>query len=393
MRIALVNNYTRITGGADLHCRQLARALEERGHEVRWVATRAGGDSSLPGRFVERKVESSSRSLLSPIARILVARDALWNSESWQVMNDTLTGFRPDVVHVHKAYIHLSTSPVVAASRRGFPLVQTIHDYEFMSASSVDSTGRSWDSDEERFAYRLLGSATFPLRKYVHRPRIDKWIAVSDFVAERYRDATGIDPLVMPNFTIPPPGKPTGFEERNGVAYIGRLTEQKGLRILLEAARSSPEIEWFVFGPGPLEDEVAEASERTPNLHYGGTLELDQVGERLREVRAAIIPSTWEDPGPLACLEAMAVGTPVVCFSKGGLAEYVRAANGGVISETVGPEALVNSVKSLISNPGLWRRLSENGIQAVGMTHDLDSYVDRLLEVYEQAANEGQYRR
>jgi len=389
MRIALVNNYTRITGGADLHCRQLAQALEERGHEVRWVATRAGGDTSLPGRFVERKVESSSRGFLSPLARIQVARDALWNREAWQAMNDTLTGFRPDVVHVHKAYIHLSASPIAAASRRGFPVIQTIHDYEFMSASTVDSTGRGWDSDEERFVYRLLGSATFPFRKYVHRPRVSQWIAVSDFVAERYREIAGIDPIVMPNFTVPPPGATPGFEERNGVAYIGRLTEEKGLRILLEAAQSSREIEWQVFGPGPLEEEVRRASEVIPNLDYGGSLELDQVSEQLKQVRAAVIPSIWEDPGPLACLEAMAAGTPVVCFPKGGLAEYVRAAEGGVISGEVGPEPLITAVEGLTDNPGLWQRLSRNGIQAVEERHDLGRYVDRLLEIYERAAHLG----
>ena len=147
--------------------------------------------------------------------------------------------FRPDVVHVHKAYVQLSVAPVVVAARHGVPIVQTAHDYEFISASPVDSTGGRWDRNESRFSYRALNSTTMLARRFVHRPRVSRWIAVSRDLARSYREKAGIEMAVIPNFTEPS-GCAGSLLARSGVVFVGRLSREKGVEHVLEAARTTP---------------------------------------------------------------------------------------------------------------------------------------------------------
>ena len=60
--------------------------------------------------------------------------------------------FRPDVVHAHKLYPQLSVAPVVVAARHRVPVVQTLHDFELVSASLLDVRGGRLDRDETDFA-------------------------------------------------------------------------------------------------------------------------------------------------------------------------------------------------------------------------------------------------
>lgn len=387
MRILIVNNYAHVTGGADLHCLEITEGLRERGHEVRWLATDSPQNVERSGSFVPLAVSGSNRDEISPLKKIDAARRALWNPDAARATAELVDGFRPEVVHVHKAYVQLSVAPVVVAARRNLPLVQTVHDYEFVSASPFDSSGRRWDHDESRFAYQAVNSLTFPVRRRVHRPRITRWIAVSEVVADIYRSA-GIDCEVIPNFSAPSPRDPVPYEDRDGVLFLGRLTPEKGVRHLLAAARTLPDTRFRIAGDGPLRGEVEEAARSMENVEYAGFVSKEEGGRLIGSSLACLMPSIWEDPGPLACLESMAEGTPVVCFRKGGLAEYVSAADAGIICDRIDPESLSEAVTRIESDRPAWERFSANGRAAIAGRHSLSVYLDSLETVYRSAIAE-----
>ncbi len=183
-----------------------------------------------------------------------------------------MEGFRPQVVHAHKLYPQLSAAPLVVASRAGVPIVQTLHDYEFMSASYLDHRGGWIDHDERRLSFRALNAATFAARRWVHSPRVDAWIANSGYVAARY-ESRGLASTVLAAF-VEPVGRPLpGFAERSGAAFVGRLHEEKGVRDVLALAESLPGTEVRIAGHGPLRSEVAAAARRLENLEFVGRLD------------------------------------------------------------------------------------------------------------------------
>src|SRR4051794_8484820 len=170
MRVVIVNNFARVTGGADSHCLDLAVALRERGHEVAFLATKDSRNIERQGAFISCHITRESRDSVRGTAAARVAARSLWNQEGARAMRMLARKFEPDVVHIHKIYPQLSVAPVVIARQLGLPVVQTVHDYELISASAFDDKGSALDKRESSFRYRALNDATFPIRRLVHAP-------------------------------------------------------------------------------------------------------------------------------------------------------------------------------------------------------------------------------
>jgi glycosyltransferase involved in cell wall biosynthesis len=380
MRIALVNKYARVTGGADLHCLELAKGLRERGHEVAFLSTADDRNLDQQGIFVPITVSNDTRGEIGGARAAAIAGRALWNRSAAAATKALVSSLRPDVVHVHKLYPQLSVAPVVVAAARGIPIVQTVHDYEFISASALDDTACWVDRDEERLTYRALNTMLFGIKRLVHTPRVDNWIAVSRSTAGAYRER-GLATMVLPNFTRELTAGTTRFDDRKGVLFIGRLSEEKGLRHVLDLPKHLPEIPIVVAGEGPLLGEVESATQAFLCITYLGKLDREAVARQLLSARLVIMPSLWREPGPLAALEAMAAGTPLIAYANGGLAEYISDAAAGIVVEP-STSLLADAITSLYDDRKRWERFSADARAAVHRDHTLSVYLDRLEKIY-----------
>ncbi len=134
-----------------------------------------------------------------------------------------------------------------------------------------------------------------------------------------------------------------------------------------------------------MSDEVQRASRELPNLSAPGGLDGSEVRELLVRSRVALMPSLWDEPGPLVALEAMAAGTPIVAYRRGGLAEYVANAKCGSVvpSDFV---AMGSEAARLHSVRADWETASASGLRAVATTHSPAAYVDRLEAIYRETS-------
>ena len=393
MRVVIANKYAHLTGGADQHCLGLAQALRRRGHEVRFLSTFDERNEVDDGVFVSCTVTHGSRESLSPSAQAAVFGRALWNHEAAAAMRRLLDEFRPDVVHTHKLYPQLSVAPVVVAARAGIPVVQTLHDFEMISASPIDARGGRWDPDETRARFKLLNSALRPVHRRLHAPRVSAFVSVSRFVA-RVHAAHGIDATVLPNF-VPYDqeefAEPLSFDERAGAVFLGRLQPEKGALDVVELARRATHLPVTIVGSGDLEAGIRSDAADLPNLNVAGFVPDPAVREILRTARVVVIPSRCQDAGPLVPLEAMANATPVVAYSMGGLGEYVSDAGGGRVVP-VDVAALTAAVTELHDERATWEKLSRAGFDAVVGRHTPAVYADRLEGVYSNAISQAAAR-
>jgi len=370
MRVLIANKLAWPAGGADRYSLDLARALRDRGHEVRLLSTADSRNEDGDGAFVRSAVSRETRDDVSGGAAAGIASRALWNRTAAAATERLLDAFEPEVMHVNKLYPQLSVAPVGVAARRGVPVVQTLHDYELMSASALDDGGGGLDRHETRARYRALNSALHRVRARVHVPAVTAWVAPSLHV----RDAHGLDAEVIPPFGPPPASPPRGFEKRRGVAFAGRLTPEKGLGDVLALGR---ELDVLVAGAGPLEAEV-----RAGPVHYAGALSRAGVRELFGAARVAVVPSRWAEPAGLVALEAMSWGTPVVAYRVGGLAEVVEA-GGGVLTD---PAGLAGVCARLVEDRDEWEERSRSGLDAAATTFSEDRHLDRIERVYERVA-------
>jgi glycosyltransferase involved in cell wall biosynthesis len=295
-------------------------------------------------------------------------------------MRRLIERFRPQVVHAHKLYPQLSAAPVSVAHRARIPIVQHLHDYEFISASWRDHAGRWMDHDESRRSVRALNDATFAVRRMLHARAVDVWIANSRYVAGRHA-TLGIEATVLPCFVEPAADGRPSFSERSGALFVGRVDADKGVRDVLRLAELLPSIDFTLAGRGPLEAEVAAAARRSPNVTFAGGLDRADVIALLRRARVCLMPSRWQEPGGIAALEAMSVGTPVIAYASGGLAEYVGDAGGGrVVQPDVA--ALARECEALDSDGSAWEKLSAAGAAGVAADNSPEAYVLACEQVY-----------
>lgn len=382
MRILIVNKYARVTGGADVHCLGLADVLIERGHHVAMLSTASPENLFREGEFVDATVTHASREQLGALRRLDVARRAVWNPGAAGAMRSLIRSFRPQVVHAHKLYPQLSVAPILVASRAGLPIVQTLHDYEFISASWLDHRGRWIDHEESRRSARALNEATLLVRRGLHARAVDAWIANSRYVAARHR-TRGIEATALPLFIEPAPGAPRPFADRHGAVFVGRLGAEKGVRDVIRLAELVPSLQFTVAGHGPLEGEVAEAAGRLSNLAFAGSLQRGEVLDLLARARVCLVPSRWQEPAGLAALEAMSVGTPVVAYASGGLAEYVGDAGGGRVIEP-DAQALARECEALAGDRESWEKLSAQGVAGVAAHNLPEPYAIAVEGIYER---------
>lgn len=384
MRVLLVNNFARLTGGADRYCLNIAEAMRARGHEVAFLATSALDNVESEGAFVPATVTRENKATLNARRQLHAASAAFWNNTAYDAMRGLVETFRPDVVSAHKLYPQLSVSPLIAAKRARVPVVQTVHDYEFVSASPFDDTGRWIDRDETLFRFRALNSSLFAVKRRVHPRLVMNWIAVSEFLAERLR-SRGIDACVVPNPAPTPRDPSVPFSARRGLVFAGRLSPEKGVTHIPRLAELLPEMDITVAGDGSARAAIEDAASRLPNLRYLGPLDREAIDSLLASALAVVVPSLCQEPGALVTLEAMASGTPLVVYRVGGIAEYVANARAGLVVEQR-PEALAAACASLVDDPEAWSRFSRAGISAAVGVHSLDTHCATLERVFAEAA-------
>jgi glycosyltransferase involved in cell wall biosynthesis len=220
----------------------------------------------------------------------------------------------------------------------------------------------------------------------------------SEFVAQVLRREYDVPPA---RITVVPNGVDTerftpdsGAKEDTGatVLTVARLTEQKGLPYLLDAAETfSAGTTVEIVGDGPLRADL-EATCRSRSLgdtvRFRGYLPDDDLLNAYRRADVFAFPSVYE-PFGLVALEAMACGTPVVAFDAGGVREVLmdddREVRGGLLAPPGDVEAFGRALRTVVTNPDRSARLSREA-RELATEFDWRRTVTDLTAVYRAVA-------
>jgi len=141
-------------------------------------------------------------------------------------------------------------------------------------------------------------------------------------------------------------------------AYVGRFVSEKGIPILLQAARmlkkEAHQFEVLLIGDGPQRPrlEAIISSEHLENcVRITGYLTGPALANALRDVRVVVMPSIWEETAGLAAIEQMIRGRLVIASRIGGLAEVVDDV--GLQFPPGNPEALADCMRRVIQNASI----------------------------------------
>lgn len=344
--------------------------------------------------------ESDSVSLRSPRGLASAALGPVYAPSGVPRFRALLERERPDVVHLHNVYPLLSPWVVRTAHDHGVPVVQTVHNFRHDCVAGsyfrdgricTDCAGRTFGTPAVAHGcYRGSRAQSVPMAigRTVHRPTwrsVDRFLALTPFHADYLRSLdVPSERIVVRPTSAPDPGPPeppTGAD----LLFVGRLDEQKGVRLLLEAWASAPNphaATLHVVGDGPLRSLVDEAAASDPTVVAHGLLAPDQVAERLRAAGAVVIPSTWFEGLPRVLVEAMSHGRALAVSDLGGLGASVPPAAGW----TFAPEAGALRVVLAAITSDTVRAKGAAARETYLSTYAPEVTTGQLLDVYQQLA-------
>ena len=167
---------------------------------------------------------------------------------------------------------------------------------------------------------------------------------------------------------------------------VAKMLEQKGHRYLVDALAATDDdrepMHVALLGDGPLRDEIegrADAAGVADRLHFLGTR--SDVPRLLRVADAFILPSLWEGL-PMALLEAMAAGLPVIATSVSGTRQVVEDGRTGILVSPGDSAALASAMGRLAGDPRLRARLGGAGRDHVRAEFSVDRQAERYLDLY-----------
>ncbi len=358
---------------------------------------RAAGVTVLP--FVRSSDEIET---MSTARKATLPFSPIYARQAQRELRHLLREHRPDVLHLHNPYPLLSPWVVRTAHRAGVPVVQTVHNYRQICVNGVyfrnneictACAGRRLATPAVvHGCYRgsRAQSVVMAGALAVHRSTwhsVDRYLALTEAVADHLR-SFGIadDRIVVKPNSIPDPLADLSAPSivgTDGFTFVGRLSPEKGVALLMEAWRRHPVGSLGplrVVGDGPLRPLVEQAAAERSDVVYLGSLDQTGVREAVLASRALVIASVWHDVLPTVIIEALALGRPVLGTNLGGI-PFVIGSAGWTVDATA--EALAAALpRAHAAAPALATTARERYLA----TFHPDVVVEQLMSVYRELA-------
>ncbi len=390
-------------GGLPNYVLDLCRALTEAGDEVALAHA---------GETVPTHLELAGIALIN----VLTAQCATPAA--------AMASWRPDVIHVHLCSDHALLS---ALSSLDVPMIRSFHDY---TSLCLRRGRRRFPGDR---CQRSLGRGCVAFGCSVGAPnlgsRLPGFKSISLKLAERstYQrfDASVVGSVYMrttlakngfsaanihlvPYFSkfdqdalethcesSRPLVKPSAAQPLKFL-FAGQAVTGKGLRVLVEAL-AALDGHWHltVVAEGPELSAVRLLARRlniAQRITFTGWVLQSELRSVYQNADLLVIPSVWDDPGPLVGLEALSMGTPVLGFAVGGIPDYAIDGHTGFLATSVSTQALTDALRRALAGAAALASMGRNGQALIVERHSRSGHVDKIRAIYSDVCARRQSR-
>ncbi|HEY0841823.1 glycosyltransferase [Methylotenera sp.] len=346
MRVLIAHNYYQQAGGEDAVVAEEASLLESHDIAVEIYAKHNDSIKFMP--------------------RAQLALETLWSKKSADEVSAVIKRFKPDVIHSHNTFPLISPSLYYAAARQNIPVVQTLHNFRLFCAQAMfmrdgkvceDCLGKLAWRGVIRGCYRgsKLQSAAVVSMQGLHRMlgtyqhKVTRYIALNQFCSDKFIEA-GLPKSRMsikPNFIDLPLLTNDSTQLRQGGLFVGRLSIEKGLVTLAEAASIYTQAKLEIIGVGPEERMLKTHA----NISLQGWKAPIDIYASMRSASYLVMPSIWYENFPRTLVEAFACGLPVIASRLGAMAELIDDGFTGLLFEPGNAKDLAEKMQWADSHP------------------------------------------
>ena len=401
MNILSVNKYFFLKGGAETYYFSLNKLLQDKGYHV--TAFSMKNDKNAGSPFENYFVDAIDYDEKNIFKKIKYASKLIYSFEAKKKIGQLIRDSRPDLAHLQNFYHQLSPSILKEIKKHNIPIVFTAHDlkllcpnYQLLCKGEIcekckghhyvqcvrnkcmkNSTAASLIGMTEMYFHRMLKSYQ----------NIDVIITPSAFYRSKFIEF-GFSPekiVHIPNFVDA--GCYTPNYCSNGyIAYIGRLSKEKGILTLIKAMKSLKNTDLYIIGDGPLRPELKKNIDEMgmSNIKLLGFKSGQELDSLIRNCAMTVLPSEWYENAPLSVLEAMACGKPVIGADIGGIPELVQHGKTGLIFEPGNSEQLSERLMDLCSNPQKVVEMGKKARRRVEKDFSKEEHFEKIEAIYKR---------
>lgn len=385
LHVALLTSlFSPSVGGIQSHTRALAEALPAKGVKVTVITRRALGHSDR---------DRVGSSLVLRVGASPGAPRAVATAGYVAGAIRAVRALRPDVLHAHQL-LSPTTAAIASAPLVGAPILLNPH-----ACGPIGDVGV------------LSSSAVGRWRLRVAIRRADGFVAINAPIRDELL-SWGAEPSrihPVPNGVDLERFRPPTLTERREArealrvavdrplaVYTGRLAPEKGVDVLVGAwprvLAAVPGARLLLVGQGDERERLLASARALGVLPF---VELPGSGDAAQALRAAdvaVLPSRTEGM-PMALLEAMACGTPIVATAVGGSLEILRGGESGRLVPPDDPGSLADAIVNVFNDPAAAAGRARAALALVTSRFSIDIVTDRLLELYLSLLREPRWRR
>ncbi len=372
MKILHVNKFFFAEYGTEKYMFGLFDLLKKQGHEViHFSMEDPRNEPSKQAKYFVPNVDMSKAGFgLDKLRAVIRMIHYPLARQNFAVLLDKEN---PDLIHLHSIHHQISPSILNEATKRGIPIVQTLHDYKLLTPGyhfpwrdgkiCFKCRRGNWLHLIRHKAHKnsymatlavVIESAIHSWSK-VYENNVDKFIVPSQDMHDRLVKH-GVDKSKL---TVAPHFLPDNYlnlkdEQKigNGILFVGRLAEERGLDHVIHFAQNLPDQNFYLAGDGP-ERHALEAKIKQlhlTNIYLLGRLEGDQLAEVYKAAKLVVYPTQTTETFGLSILEAMAFGKPVIATNIGGVKNLIENQSNGFLYPANSPQKGLEILKNLLKD-------------------------------------------
>jgi glycosyltransferase involved in cell wall biosynthesis len=386
MNILILHNRYKIIGGEEGVVRAEYALLADRGHKV-------------------TVLEVSNDRIVGVWGLLSTAINGIYSLQSKQQVNDAIWQLTPDLVHVHNFFPLLSPSIYDACLDAEVPVVQTLHNYRLICPKAMPfRNGQICEDCFDRVVpwsgvvhgcYRgsHLQSASVAAMLSLHHwqgtwhKRVDAYIALSDFQKQVFvRSGLPAERLfVKPNFVAAGELPQDSTRDRFAL-FVGRLSEEKGVEVLLDAYRQHQlTIPLKIIGDGPLRESLQAKAAGLSQISFLGQQDAAVVAQMMQRAQFLVFPSIWYEGFPLTIAEAYSRKLPAISSNLGTMSEIVIDGISGIHFESGNSTDLAAKIQWASDHPQFMQTMGESAYRIYQTYYTPDINYHQLIQIYQAA--------
>lgn len=401
MKIIQANKFYSLKGGAERYMLELSAWLETQGHTTLPFAMQHPDNRETPytEQFVSYVQTESTRS--NPYQALRTVGRMFYSLEARRKLATLIAQQKPDLAHIHNIYTQLSPSILDTLKDQCVPVVMTVHDHHLISSQyNIWAIGCGEDYrnvgilkgtiaryHKNSLAASFIQTAVYKFHRWlkIYEKNVDLFMCPSQYM-KRQLVAGGFpqEKIRVNHYGIDPKSIQSRYDHDGYFLFVGRLSEEKGIETIVRAAKLIPDVTFKIVGRGPQMERLHRLAEGLSNIEFLGFRMGEELANLYRGAMAVLLPSRVHENFPLAILESMAAGKPVIASHVGGVPEIVDDRVNGLLVSPADLNGWVEAIMRLAYDEDLRLSMAHAARSTVEYRFQLDDHYHRLMAMYEE---------